>query len=103
VEGNFISRSDLKLFLQRGAQSFISLVDVRPAFNQRKFFGWRIVGYRGPGNIRLGDIVISVNNKPIERPDQFMAVWNGLATDKELVIDLSRDGKRISMHYSIVD
>lgn len=82
----------------------MSKVRVRAAFRKNRFYGWRITAYGGPGSkIRRGDIVISINHKPIERPGQFMAVWNQLAREKQLVVQLVRQGKPLELRYKIVD
>jgi S1-C subfamily serine protease len=98
-----IHRSELRRFIKLGPQRFIRQVSVRPAFHRKKFFGWRIISYRGPGAIRPGDVVMRVNGGLVERPDQFMAVWDTLERRKDLVVDLVREGRTITLRYPIVD
>lgn len=99
-----ILRSELRRHLKRGAGEFISRVGVRAEFRRNRFFGWRVVSYRGPGKkIRAGDIITRVNNKPIERPNQFMAVWNMMSKSDSLVVKLVRNRKPMVLRYKIVD
>ena len=98
-----IARKELERFLVQGAQWFIQLVRVRPAFRHGRFFGWRILAYHGPGPIHTGDIVKQVNGRPVERPEQFMAVWQHLGRASELVVALHRDGKATTLRYPIID
>lgn len=98
-----IRRSAL-LHLQRlGAQSFIQKVRVRPAFRHGRFHGWRVVAYRGPGTLLTGDVVTRINGRPIERPEQFMGVWEGLASSDKLVVELIRAGKSLVYRLPIVE
>ena len=99
-----ILRSELRRHMKRGAGVFISKVRVRAEFVRNRFFGWRVISYAGPGKkIQIGDIITSVNDKSLERPNQFMAVWNRLARKDSLVVKLVRQGKPMELRYKIVD
>jgi hypothetical protein len=98
-----ISRQVLRRVIGLGAQQFIRLIRVRASFRSGRFFGWRVIAYNGPGPIRPGDIVRKVNGRPIERPDQFMAVWNTMGKVSELVVALHRSGKPTTLRYPIID
>ena len=98
-----ISRAPLDRFVNAGPQEFIQRVRVRPVFHEGRFRGWRILAYAGPGPIRRGDVVSRVNGQPIERPEEFMAVWNGLGHRHELVVELTRQGQPVTLRYPIVD
>jgi type II secretory pathway component PulC len=89
--------------LAEGPQAFISQVDVRPAFQRGRFFGWRIVDYRGPGHLRRGDIVVQVNGLGLERPEQFVAAWAGLRRARALEFELIREGRRQTFRYPILE
>jgi len=97
-----IARTDIQRLVDFGANNFIALVDVRPAFRRGRFLGWRVLGYRGPGQLRTGDVVLRVNGRSLERPAQFIAVWNSLATARVLVVELMRSGRRVRLVYAIV-
>ena len=86
-----------------GAQQFIRLIRVRASFRGGRFFGWRVIAYNGPGPIKPGDIVLRVNGRPIERPEQFMAVWSSLDKATEIVVALHRGGKPRTLRYPIID
>ena len=98
-----LRRAALARFVAQGAGHFNALIDVRPAFRRGRFFGWHVSAYRGPGQLAPGDIVLGVNGRSLERPEQFMAVWDGLARGKALVVDLERRGRRATFRYPIVD
>jgi type II secretory pathway component PulC len=98
-----ITRAELEAQLRAGAQSFIQKVRVRPSFRGGRFIGWRVLAYQGPGPIRTGDVVKRVNGEELERPEQFMKAWNGLRGRTELVLELIRSGKPLSLRFPIVD
>lgn len=99
-----ILRAQLKRHVKRGGGEFLSKVRVRATFLRNRFYGWKVISYRGPGKkVRRGDIILRVNDKPIERDYQFLAVWNGLAKRDTLVVKLVRGGKPMVLRYKIVD
>lgn len=98
-----IQRSELDGYIKKGPQRFIQLVRVRPTFRRGRFFGWRVVDYQGPGPIRPGDIVVRINGRSMERPAQFMSVWNRLPRETELVVSLVRKNKPVTLRFPIVD
>ncbi|MCC6752304.1 MAG: hypothetical protein IT371_31945 [Deltaproteobacteria bacterium] len=90
-------------WLRAGAQRFIALIDVRPTFRRGRFFGWRVRAYRGPGELLAGDIVRAVNGRPIERPEEFMAVWSAAGAREELTVHLVRGAQSVHLRLPIVD
>ena len=98
-----IARAALSALTSKGPQRFIATLRVRPSFVGKRFRGWRVLRYRGPGRLELGDIVVRVNNQPVERPEQFMAVWAGLPQASELKIELLRQGQPHVFRWPIVD
>jgi type II secretory pathway component PulC len=98
-----IARAELQRYLDDGPQDFIQHVQVRPTFRAGKFAGWRILGYTGPGPIKIGDVVTRINGAPIERPEEFMRVWGGLKQRSTLLVELIRNGRPLSVRYRIID
>lgn len=98
-----IRRSALLALQQRGGQHFIQLVRARPYLTNNRFRGWRIIDYRGPGRLSPGDIVLRVNEQSIERPEEFIAVWDSMVDRDTLVVELVRAGARHTLSFPIVD
>lgn len=98
-----VSRTEVDAVLKEGPQAFISRLRVRATFRGGRFFGWKLLSYRGPGPLLRGDIVCSINHLPIERPDEFMKVWADLASARELTVDLYRKGAPLTLRYPIAD
>jgi S1-C subfamily serine protease len=79
------------------------MVRVKATFRRGRFFGWRVLAYSGPGPVQPGDIVVRVNRHSVERPNQFMKVWEQLPDQPELVVEMVRGGRRLTLRYPIVD
>lgn len=98
-----IRRGALQRIQKEGAQQFIQQVRVRPTFTRGRFYGWRVLAYRGPGKLRQGDVVRRVNGASIERPEQFMKVWEAMAERSRLEIHLVRQGREVRASWPIID
>lgn len=104
-----IPRAALAEVLAESPGYFLQHVQTEPRFDHGRFAGWRLVSFF-PGDARFagvdlqaGDVVTRVNGKPIEEPDQFMAVWQSLRTSKELVVDVERAGASRTLRWTIAD
>jgi len=104
-----ISRDELLPVLDAGLGRFLQNVKTEPAFHKGSFVGFRIVSLF-PGepafaslDLRAGDTVTRINGKPIERPEQAVAVWETLRTASDLVVDYQRGGEKHALRFAIVD
>ena len=109
VSEGVIARSDLLLVLDDGLGRFLQNVQTEPSFHRGAFTGFRIVSLF-PGepafaslDLRPGDTVTLINGKPIERPEQAIAVWEELRTASEIIVDYRRDGEAHALRFAIVD
>lgn len=109
VTKGVIARADLLPVLDAGLGSYLRNVETEPAFHQGAFVGFRIVSLF-PGelayaslDLRPGDTVTLVNGRPIERPEQAVAVWESLRTASDLVVHYRRGGQEHALHFRIVD
>ena len=102
-----IARADLDRILQAGASEFIQHVQVEPVVTSGRFQGFRLVSlYYGDPDfeqtaVRPGDIIQRINGCPIERPEQFMAVWDSLAEADHLSVQLVRGGESLLVTWQI--
>jgi hypothetical protein len=109
VDGGEISRARLLAVLEGGVGRFLQNVRVEPHLVAGRFVGWRLVSVFGAdaaaqsGALRPGDTVMRVNGQSIERPEQFKSVWDVMATQSELVLQVQRAGKHTKVRYRIVD
>ena len=104
-----ISRDELLPVLDGGLGRFLQNVKTEPAFHKGSFVGFRIVSLF-PGepafaslDLRAGDTVTRINGKPIERPEQAVAVWETLRTASNLVVEYQRGGEKHALRFTIVD
>jgi type II secretory pathway component PulC len=103
----FLARRDVSRVLDHGPQDFLASVDEDPLVENGQFRGWIFRGWRddrySTTALLPGDIVLRVNGKPIERPDEFMKVWEDLRRASELAVELVRDGQPKTLRIPIRD
>lgn len=104
-----IARADLVTVLDRGPAAFLAGLEVTAEFSGNRFAGWRIVQFF-PENpryaavdLRAGDIVRTVNQRRIERPQQLQTLWTELRAANEIVIEAERAGRVHTLRFTVVD
>jgi type II secretory pathway component PulC len=104
-----IDRQDLDAVLAQSPGYFLQHIETKPQFRGGHFHGWRLVSFF-PGDPRFagvdlqaGDVVTRINGRPIEQPEQFMAVWTALRSSNELVVDVERAGAPRTLRWQIHD
>jgi len=107
-----LPRAAVLATLSQGLGAFLSQVDTEPVLVSGRFHGWRIVRLAESDpqkpfwkNVDLGpgDVVTSVNGRPIERPEQALTAFQSLAMDPQLRVAYERNGKRRELVYQIDD
>ena len=102
-----IPRAALQAELANGIGRFLQQVRVQAVVSRGRFVGWRLLTLFparsdiAAGVLKPGDLVMRINGESIERPEDFKAVWDSLATASELVIEIERDGEPSSLRYTI--
>ena len=104
-----ITRAELVAVLDAAPGRFLAHVDTEPHFVSGRFHGWTLASFF-PGDARFeavdlapGDVVLSVNGRSIERPDQLMQVWDALRRERALIVVVERSGVPRQLRYEIVD
>jgi type II secretory pathway component PulC len=101
-----IIRSEYEAVLKEGIQPVMRWYFVKPHYRRSKFVGYEVNEVlreelqKGP--ILPGDVILSINSSPIERPEHAMAIWRGLWPRKTLDLKLLRKGKPVSYVIPIV-
>ena len=107
IDGGEIPRAALQAELAKGIGRFLQQVRAEPVVSRGRFMGWRLatlfpnrtdVKVQG---IKTGDIVLRANGQSIERPEEFMALWNTLPTADALVLDIQRGTETTTVRYTI--
>jgi S1-C subfamily serine protease len=109
VNAGVIARPALRAELSRGIGSFLQQVRTEPAFSRGRFAGWRVLDLFSRRSdvhvkvLRPGDTVARVNGRPVERPEDLVALWSSLGSASELVLDIQRAGHASKLRYTIAD
>ncbi|MGH7293316.1 MAG: hypothetical protein ACRELB_00210 [Polyangiaceae bacterium] len=110
ADDHTLPRSAVREVVAQGLGSFLQHVDVsdQPVFVAGKFHGFRIAALRDDGfwkgvDLKAGDVVVSVNGFPIERPEQAQTAFESLDVASELHVSYERDGRPRDLVYAIVD
>ncbi|MEI7895060.1 MAG: hypothetical protein WCI05_18335, partial [Myxococcales bacterium] len=111
VPAGSLRRSRVRQVLGQGLGSFLQRIELadEPVFLDGKFYGWRIAALRGdPGfwrgvDLRADDVVVRVNGKGLERPDDAHEAFRSLDTSSELLVEYERGGVRRELRYAIFD
>jgi type II secretory pathway component PulC len=107
LNAGVISRAALQAELASGIGKFLQQVRAEPAVARGRFVGWRVTALfpnRSDVHVsvlRPGDTVTRVNGQSIERPEQFKALWDGMSSATELVLDIQREGRNSRLRYTI--
>jgi type II secretory pathway component PulC len=109
VDAGSLQRTRVLAVLQEGAGRFLQKLKTEPHFESGKFVGWRLVRMfdaepemRGEV-LRPGDTLMRVNGQSIERPEEFLHVWQEMRTSGELVLHVRRAGHDSTVRYTITD
>jgi type II secretory pathway component PulC len=106
IEGT-MARGTVAKVIEAGPQRFIASVRVEPHTIKGKFIGYRLVGVATDGplvnsqSVLPGDVIISVNHEPLERPDQFMRAWEVAKSANTLQILLLRGTQRLLYRWKL--
>jgi len=105
-----ISRASVDRALKAGLGHFLGYLDIEAAVDAKgKFVGWRVKELIGPKgtwdgvDLKVGDIVTSVNGFPIEREYQADKAFKSLGVASEIRVSIVRDGKKAELRFAIID
>jgi S1-C subfamily serine protease len=104
-----VSRASVDATLKGGLGKFLGYVDIEAAVEKGKFVGWRVLELRGPQgtwdgvDLKVGDIVTSLNGFPIEREYQADKAFHSLSVASEIRVGLIRGGKKSELRLAIVE
>lgn len=104
-----IPRAALNTVLDRGPGAFLRNLSIKPRFHEHRFAGWEIVALT-PGelpleqiDLRPGDVVASVNGRPIVRPRHLSDLWVELRSADAIVIRVQRSGEPFDLYFQVVN
>ena len=101
-----IQRSDYEDVIKKGMAPVMQWYFVKPYYEGSTFVGFQIVEiFRETlkdGPLKVGDVLVSVNDMPIERPEHALAAWRKLWAKKKLKLIFYREGKKRVLEIPIV-
>jgi S1-C subfamily serine protease len=99
VRPGVLKRQVLNQTLDAGLGRWLSGVEVDAGKFEGRFRGW-VIRRLYPGDtcyadvdLRPGDLVLRVNGRPIERPEQASELWSALRSASAIVVEYVRDGQ----------
>jgi hypothetical protein len=102
-----IARDRLIAVLDAGPGTFLRQLEVSPRMAGDRFIGWQLVqlvdrtGPLGDVDVAPGDVLLAINGKPLERPDELQRLWDSLRTANELKAQLARGDSRLELRFTI--
>lgn len=108
IDAGAIARARVQAVVAEGIPRFLQRVRSEAHKDGARFVGWRLLSiFNDPtfvnGPIRIGDTVLGVNGRTIERPDQFFSVWETLPSAQQIVFQMLRGGQAYEVRYAIQD
>jgi type II secretory pathway component PulC len=100
-------RQDVDAVIDGGFPQFLQRVDVQPRLVEGQFRGWSIVNlsprdFWSGVDLKPGDVVMQVNDLPIERDTEAYDVFESLKQSDSLRVAFQRDGQTRVLEYRIV-
>lgn len=100
-------REDVESVLAAGPGRFLQKVSVDPLVDGGAFVGWELLSLQPAGfwqgvDLRPGDVVISINGLPVERPEHALAIFGALKKASELRVSYLRGAEERELAYRIL-
>ena len=102
-----IERERYDKVLTKGPASFIQQVRVKPYIDRGRFRGFILLNSfpdsapQEDSELQPGDVIQRINGQSVERPDQFMKVWNSLKGQKALTLRILRNNQPLKLTWKI--
>ena len=101
-----ISRASLTLVLAQGPGALLARVRVHALVDHARFAGWRIDAVPAAWatcGLLAGDVLLRVNSRRVERPEDLHAIWTALGTAPALLLEVARAGGVVTLLFPITD
>ena len=102
-----IARDQLLAVLDAGPGAFLRQLEVAPRMSGERFVGWELVGLvdrasplRGV-DVAPGDVLLSVNEQALSRPDQLQLLWDSLRGADGVTAQLWRGDAKLTLAFAI--
>ncbi len=106
-EQSGLTRAALDEVLAAGPAALLGMVETAPVQQRGQFVGFKIVAFKdGPPTVidlRVGDVLLAVNGRRIERPGDYFEVFQALQTAEVLQLVVLRGARQQVLDYPIVE
>lgn len=101
-----IARDRLEAVLAQGLPLFLRQFEVAPKKRGERFVGWQVVqidpnSSLAEVDVAPGDVLLSINGKPLSRPEELMAVWDALRGENAIEAKLWRGDAQLILRFQI--
>jgi type II secretory pathway component PulC len=99
-----IDRTGLVAIIDRGLGHVLARFKLSPVMAKGKFQGFRVDAIDpawAAAGIAVNDVLLRLNGRPIERPEQALVAFESLRVASELALELARDGQKRALRYRI--
>ena len=102
-----LARADFDAVLSGSPQRIVAAVDVQPFLERGHFRGFQIVRIHSDGVLSAleaivpGDVILTVNHEPIERPEQFMRAWDVVKSASAVDVEVLRGTRPVRLRWKI--
>lgn len=106
IEGR-LGRGEVEAVMARGPQPFIASLRVEAHLNKGRFIGFRILQFlpntslANSQSVQPGDVILSVNQESVERPEEFMRAWEVVKNADVLEVKLLRGERQLVYRWKI--
>lgn len=99
-----VDRQLLDSILRQGPPWMLERVPIEEVMEAGKFKGWRLQDFPvewGSIDLQPGDVILSINDLPLERPDELFAAWTSMSASREIKLAYVREGEQRSLTIPI--
>jgi len=102
-----LDRDGVVEIVDQGLGVFLQRVTVEPSLEDGRFQGFRVLGlapqnFWGDVDVRVGDVIVAVNDRSVESPIEAYEVFESLRVAPELRVSLVREGEPRQLIFPIV-
>ncbi len=107
VRAGVIERATLKAVLDAGPGHVLEGFEVAAEERSGRFVGWRLVRFLPAGarftilDLAPGDVLLTVNGRPLVKPADLSALWVELYTADAIVAELRRGAAPLTIRFQV--
>jgi type II secretory pathway component PulC len=98
-----IARADVNRVLDGGIGKFLRRVRIKALHDGDRFQGWLVLDVQAAMGLVPGDVVLRVNGRVIERPEEAQDVWDSLRKASTLIVTYLHEGQERELRFTISD